>query len=467
MRAACKANVHSPNEGEVERVSQLEVVVGGAWGSEGKGAIAAWLAQPRGSETLVACRVAGPNAGHTVIGDKGADTSQSVAPNLCEPIRKTDTSGHPVPSDRFAWRLRQVPVAAITNPAAVLVIAAGSEIDLPILLNEVASLDAAGYDVSSRLLVDSSVTVIHDEHKAQEKYGRNTAYETVPTDAEHGIATKIGSTGKGIGAARADRLWRVPQVCLANDDAALDTLHAAGVLTTDTAMLMQGMLRAPRGRVLIEGTQGYGLGLHARDGSGELFYPYATASDCRAIDFLAMAGISPWQHANGSDGLDGRGLTAGGSPSLAIWLCLRPYPIRVGGNSGPMRNETDWASLGLPVEHTTVTGKVRRVAQWDGALARRAIQANGGPSPAVKVAMTMMDTIVPEVAGWTGPWPEPIDDSSVSIEEINGRLRERLEFYQHEVGCQISAIGTGPDTVLSLDPDSDLRGADRLSATVR
>lgn len=54
----------------------LAVVVGGQYGSEGKGAIAAQLSAkaPGGSEH-VAIRVAGPNAGHTVIGPEAVDTS--------------------------------------------------------------------------------------------------------------------------------------------------------------------------------------------------------------------------------------------------------------------------------------------------------------------------------------------------------------------------------------------------------
>ncbi|WP_369007005.1 adenylosuccinate synthetase, partial [Staphylococcus aureus] len=39
--------------------------------------------------------------------------------------------------------------------------------------------------------------------------------------------------------------------------------------------------------IILEGTQGYGLGLHAG------MYPYCTSSNTRSIDFLAMAAIYP------------------------------------------------------------------------------------------------------------------------------------------------------------------------------
>jgi adenylosuccinate synthase len=417
-------------------VGSLEVVVGGQFGSEGKGAIAAWRSKYNGG-TLLAVRVAGPNAGHTVIGPRGIDTTGSIAPNLCEPIGDVSArrDGPGWSEGRFAWRLRQVPVAAVVNRQAVCVLAAGSEIDWPVLLNEINMLDAAGYDVSTRLLVDEQVTLIEDRHKYEEKYGRGSFTQQDPrVDEARGIATGIGSTGKGIGAARADRIWREPSVCLAGREDMLAALRERGVVVTDVALLAAGLLRSSKSKVVIEGTQGYGLGLHAG------YYPYGTSSDCRAIDFLAMAGISPWQVS---------------ADDLTVWVCLRPYPIRVGGNSGPLANETSWNALGLPEEHTTVTGKVRRVGEWDGKLARNAILANGGPSGPVKIALTMMDYLVPEIAGWTS-LPEETEptDAEFRIDpaavKASSRLREEVAWLSRECQQPIAVVGTGPDTVLEL-----------------
>lgn len=64
-------------------------------------------------------------------------------------------------------------------------------------------------------------------------------------------------------------------------------------------------------------------------------------------------------------------------------MVLRTFPIRVGGNSGPMKDEIDWATVqhesGYPeeiCEYTSVTKRLRRVARFDLDLARRAAMAN-------------------------------------------------------------------------------------------
>ena len=46
-------------------MGKLQVVVGGQYGSEGKGAVAGFLSQQTGGRGFVGVRVAGPNAGHT------------------------------------------------------------------------------------------------------------------------------------------------------------------------------------------------------------------------------------------------------------------------------------------------------------------------------------------------------------------------------------------------------------------
>lgn len=312
-------------------MGKLQVIVDGQYGSTGKGAVAAHLARPATHTRwpLSAVRVAGPNAGHSAV----------------------DPSGR-------KWPLRCIPVAAVVDPQAHLYLAAGSEIDYAVLLKEVRQLEEAGIPIRDRLVIDPMATVLEHRHHDIE----NTA----------GLVERIGSTGKGIGAARADRILREAKVVRDTD------LHD-GFAVDDVAPLLHRDL-ADDATVQIEGTQGYGLGLHHE------FYPQVTSSDCRAIDFLAMAGVSPW---------------APEVTELEIWVVYRPYPIRVAGNSGPMLDETTWEQLGLQPEKTTVTQKVRRVGHWDGQLAQQALAANGGPSDSVHVALTMADQLDPAVAGVT------------------------------------------------------------------
>lgn len=339
-------------------MNKLTVVVGGQFGSEGKGAVAAHL--HRTQRYGWAVRVAGPNAGHTVVDSKG-----------------------------LRWPLRQIPVAAVADPDCALYIAPGSEVDLNVLAGEVRGLEDAGIKVKHRLFVSPEATVIHDGYAMMEKL----------------LVERSGSTGKGIGAARAARLMRAAQRYGDLPKSQLPvSLH--GVQINNQALMANGP-------VLIEGTQGFGLGLHAG------WYPHCTSSDCRAVDFCAMAGISPWDW------------------DLRVVVCLRPYPIRIAGNSGPMHQETTWEALGLPVEYTTVTKKPRRVGQWDPALARRAVAANGRSR--CVIAFTMADQVVPEVAGLSG--------SAVRHRDVLARWVGRIEA---DTGSDVRYVGTGPSTMLEV-----------------
>lgn len=336
-------------------MGKLQVVVGGQFGSEAKGAVAAHLTRTEPERTM-AIRVAGPNAGHTVYDDDGNE-----------------------------FKLRCIPVAAAVDHQAILAIGAGSEVDESVLEHEIEMLEAKGHPVRSRLLVDSQATVLGTQHIRQEQT----------------LTSRVGSTAKGIGAARSDRIWRNAELWGAHVEE-----EYVDVASRARTHLRQG------GTVLVEGTQGYGLGLHAG------YYPYCTSSDCRAIDFLAMAGLSPW---------------ANYVTEFETWVTLRTYPIRVAGNSGPLQNETSWDVLGFEEERTTVTNKVRRVGHWDTNLARQAILANGGPSSQVKVALMFLDYVVPACAGSTEPSPA-----------TNTAVRD----FEDLIECPISLVGTGPQSVI-------------------
>ncbi len=350
-------------------MGKLIAVVGGMFGSEGKGAVAAYLTHPA-RFAGAAVRIGGPNAGHTVID----------------------------PHTGRRWPLRHIPVAAVVNSDVKLILAAGSEIDLEVLHTEATQLEDAGYSVYDRLYVDPAATVLTNVHKARE----NAA----------GLVRRIGSTGKGIGAARSDRVMRLATL--------IGDLDHPGFPVQDTTPMLGAILLSGQD-VLIEGTQGYGLGLHTSN------YPQVTSTDCRAIDTLAQAGISPWHP---------------GVSGLEIWMVVRPNPIRVAGNSGPLKDETTWADLGLPEEQTTVTHKTRRVGAWDDGLIREALIANGvhhawGPGP-VRLALTMADHLDPTISGATRP-----NQLTPPVHDLINRIK-----YVH--GATVGLVGTGPDTVVDL-----------------
>lgn len=342
-------------------MASLDIVVGGLYGSEAKGHVTQRLVEHRLSESaeLWNIRVGGPNAGHT----------------------GHDPDGRP-------WAFRQIPVGVLVSDRVNLAIGAGSEIDLPVLLDEIDRCKEANLLQDGRLYVHAEATLIEDQHKR----------------AETALVGAIGSTGKGIGAARADRLMRRAQRLL-------DNLDAMRELDKREVQIVTGEWEIDGADVVIEGTQGYALGLH----SG--FYPQCTTSNCRAVDFLSMAGISPWAY-----------------DQVTPWVVARVYPIRVAGNSGPMKNERSWVELGLPEERTTVTKKVRRVGLPDWELVRDAVIANGVSN--VRVALTMVDQMYPEIANVPYSPHHPqwarIEASLVDIEEA--------------VDAPVSMVASGPNT---------------------
>lgn len=341
----------------VLQMGKIIVVVGGCFGSEGKGAVAGFLSA--NEPNLYAVRVGGPNAGHTVVDAQGT-----------------------------AWKLRHIPVAAVTNPGAKLVIAAGSEVDPEVLAKEIFELELAGYEIEGRLYIDPTATTIEAAHQARES----------------DMASNGHSTGKGIGAARADRVMRTAR-----------TWDHGGEVVS-------GALRAHLrvgGTVLIEGTQGYGLGLHTQ------FYPKSTSGDCRAIDFLAQAGLSPWDLC---------------ITRVEVWVVARTKPIRIAGDSGPLEGETTWDKLGLPEEYTTVTNKVRRVGSWNPVLVRQAVSANGGPGPCVRVALTFADYEFGELAGSSDP------------AAITPEAGQWLQSREQEISSSIRLVGTGPRSWILKPP---------------
>lgn len=374
-------------------MSEVVVVVGGQYGSEAKGHVTAQIVKrellAKDNDDIINVRVAGPNAGHTVY----------------------DAAGN-----KFAFR--QVPVGAVLG-ASSSVIAAGSEIDPGVLLAEIDDLVAKGHPV--RLFVDENATIIEHKHKAAE--------------GEADLVGRIGSTGKGIGAARAGRIMRTASRVKDWPDF-VEKLEKRGVFVSDTADLLAYWLTLDKVFVIVEGTQGYGLGLHLDA------YPQVTSSDARAIDFLAMAGISPWQH---------------GVESMTVVIAARVYPIRVAGNSGPMQDETTWEELGLPQERTTVTQKVRRVGHWDKELIRNAVIANGGANqsperpPSVVVAVTMIDQLVPELANYEMCDPAETCPGHPEITpEVNRELNRFLRKVIEDSGAPIVMFTTGPTTAVWL-----------------
>jgi adenylosuccinate synthase len=279
----------------------LTVIVGGQYGSEGKGKVTSYLALRDNVDIVVRC--GGPNSGHTV-----------------------DVKGQ-------RYELRSLPSGFI-NPSTRLLLAAGCLINPEILLTEIKS---TGID-PRRVGVDRNAGIISSsEGEAEEKLR---------------LRDRLGSTLSGTGIGVSNRVLRNSEFKLAKDIPELQEF------LTDVSAEVNAVLDKS-GKVLVEGTQGFGLSVYHSP-----HYPYATSRDTTASGFLSEVGVSP-------------------RLATDIVMAVRGYPIRVAGNSGPLKNEISWEEVrqrsGYPTdirEFTTTTKKLRRVGLFDLELVQRAAMVN-------------------------------------------------------------------------------------------
>lgn len=336
------------------------VVVGGQFGSEGKGKVALFLARERQARAVI--RVGGSNSGHTVIDSAGA-----------------------------AVVLRQLPTAALL-PDVLCVLGPGSYIDERLLLDEIAEV---GLD-PARVMIDPRATLITDHDRAAEAAGP--------------LGPRIGSTCSGTGAAVQKRAERRTM------DDLVGSSRALAPFVCDTTELLRGLL-AIGDRVVVEGTQGFGLSLiHSP------YFPHVTSRDTTAASALAEAGLSPLD-------VD------------EVVLVLRAHPIRVAGNSGPFNaEELTWDQVATEgghrelAEFTSVTGRLRRVARFDAELVRRAIAVN---QPSL-VALNHVDYVDAAARhGLTSKAAHFVDDVARAIDR------------------RIDLVGLGPNVLLAAGPAGD------------
>jgi adenylosuccinate synthase len=209
----------------------VSIIVGGQYGSEGKGKVAHHYARLRRASAAV--RVGGSNSGHTTLG-----------------------------TDRERQVFRQLPTAAL-EPDVLCVLAPGSYIDLEILAAEIerAALPP------ERLVIDPNAMIITDADREAER--------------RSGLIERIGSTGSGTGAAVARRVARRSRAELAG------ACHVLAPYLAPTRELLRGMLDAGE-QLIIEGTQGFGLSvLHSPH------FPNTTSRDTTAAGALSETGLSP------------------------------------------------------------------------------------------------------------------------------------------------------------------------------
>lgn len=333
-----------------DRYGTIIAIVGMQFGSEGKGAIASHLAPI----VTMGVRSGAANAGHTIYyhGRK--------------------------------FIMRQIPSAWI-KPEAILVIGAGSIISLEILLREIEHVNRF-LRIKERLHIDYRAHIITPEQIRQEQ----------DTD----LALRIGSTsalsGEGIGIAAADKVLRKSSCLQAKDYPELKPY------LSDTVDLINTHLENGRGsRVLLEGTQGFGLSLDYG------YFPFVTSRDTSVEGLFASVGVAMHKF-----------------PTEVIGV-TRTYPIRVAGNSGPFGDDSEeitWGEITKRsgtsqeiIEKTSVTGKVRRVGTFSKKEFLRSCQVNRP----TYIALTFADYL-----DWSihnqDRISEPVEEFMLMIKKLSG-----------------------------------------------
>lgn len=342
------------------------VLVGGQYGSEGKGAIAAYVAD----DYDVHVRVGSPNAGHTIWWKGEKHVMQTIP---------------------CGW----------INPKAKIVIGRGALINMDLLIQELTHIEEYYPDFRQRLYIDAEAGVLDER------------FHKMEGGTEGEMHRRIGSTGEGVGPARMARISRDPEQ-FRLFESVVDEYDMEDVICYNTPTML-ATLQDAGWDVLIEGTQGSGLSLY------HSHWPYCTSVDTNAAGIIAEVGIAP------------RRVTD-------VLMVCRTYPIRVAGNSGPMRDEITWEELSerigkdLTPERTTVTHKVRRIAEWDDDLFDKSCLLNAP----TEIALTFCDYIDPDLAR----------TSSMFDVDTSSKLFDFMQ--RHDLLGKVKYFGTGPKTVAEV-----------------
>ena len=413
------------------------VVIGTQWGDEGKGKVVDLLTDQ--TEGVVRFQ-GGHNAGHTlVIGGK-------------------KTVLHLIPSGILRDSVRcYIGNGVVVSPQA--------------LLDEIATLEAAGVDVTGRLTISEACPLILPHHAALDQARERAKGEG-----------KIGTTGRGIGPAYEDKVARrairlqdlfhrerfaaklgevldFHNFVLKNYfqaepvefqrvlDETLQLAERIKPMVGDVPRLLYEAYRKGH-RLLFEGAQGTLLDVDHGT------YPFVTSSNCVAGAAAAGAGVGPQM-------LD------------YVLGITKAYTTRVG--SGPFPTEL-YDDVGKRIasrgnEFGATTGRPRRCGWFDAAALRRSVQINGVSGlcvtkldvldgmeslqvgvgylmdgerydilPVGAEELAQCEPVYEEVPGWS--------QSTVGVkryEDLPEAARSYLKMIERVCGVPIDMISTGPD----------------------
>jgi adenylosuccinate synthase len=331
------------------------VVVGAQWGDEGKGKIIDLLTE---RADIVARYQGGHNAGHTVV------------------VGMEEFILHLIPS-------------GILHRGKKCIIGNGVVVDPAALLKEMDDLKKRGIKIDQSLLISKNAHLIMPYHKALDIASENLKGNK-----------KIGTTGRGIGPAYADKINRkgirmadlldpeqFREKLAANTGEAnflLDRFYNAPLVhqdqvyeeymayahklkkyITDTTLFLNEAI-AKNKKVLAEGAQGTHLDVDHGT------YPFVTSSSPTAGGACTGLGIGP-------------------NTIAEVMGIVKAYTTRVGSGPFPTEQENKLGELlrARGREYGATTGRARRCGWADTLIIRHAVRVNGMTS----VAITKLDVL--------------------------------------------------------------------------
>ena len=379
-----------------------------------------------------------------------------------------NNAGHTVVIGDQKYALHLLP-SGILSPNVVPVIGNGVVIDPGVLLTEIKGLNERGID-TSKLKISTNAHLITPYHRTIDKVSERFLGNS-----------KIGTTGRGIGPAYADKINRIgiriqdlfdPSILQQKIEGALrdknqvlikvfnrkgleveevlkEYLEYAEILApyiADTGLLLNKALDAGK-NVLLEGSQGTLLDVDHGT------YPFVTSSNPTAGGACTGSGIGPTRI------------------SRVIGI-VKAYTTRVG--SGPFPTELfdeDGEKLRtIGGEIGVTTGRARRCGWYDAPIARYAVRVNG----LTDFFLTKLDVLtgwekIPvcvayEVDGkrveelpasqsdfhhakpiyeYLPGWNENITKAR-TFEELPANARAYVKYLEEISGAPMSAIGVGP-----------------------
>ncbi|KQQ19003.1 MULTISPECIES: adenylosuccinate synthase [Rathayibacter] len=318
------------------------VITGAQWGDEGKGRATDLL----GSRVDYVVKFnGGNNAGHTVV----------------------------VGDEKYALHLLP---SGILTPGVVPVIANGVVVDIEVLFHELEALSARGVDVS-KLLVSANAHVITSYHRTLDKVTERFLGKR-----------QIGTTGRGIGPAYADKINRVgiriqdlfdENILRQKVEGALDQKNHLLVkvynrrailveqvmedllqyterlrpMVADTSLVLAQALDAGK-TVLFEA--GQATMLDVDHGT----YPFVTSSNATSGGAATGSGVAP-------------------NRIERVIAVIKAYTTRVGAGPFPTELFDEWGEYlrKQGFEFGTTTGRPRRCGWYDAPIARYSARING------------------------------------------------------------------------------------------